>query len=53
MLKIVLVVVQATQGPVGMTLVKVLLFWCMDSDVTELEPRALQAAASPPLSGLD
>lgn len=36
-----------------MTLVKVLLVWCMDSDVTELEPRTLQAAASPPLSGLD
>lgn len=53
MLKIVLVVFQATQGPMGMTLVKVLLVWCMDSDVTELEPRALQAAASPPRSGLD
>lgn len=41
-------VFQATQGPMGMTLVKVLLVWCMYSDVTELEPRALQAAAPPP-----
>lgn len=36
-----------------MTLVNVLLVWCMYSDVTELEPRALQAEASPPPSGLD
>lgn len=46
-------VFQATQGPMGMTLVKVLLVWCMYSDVTELEPRALQAAAPPPPSGLE
>lgn len=43
--------VQATQVPIGMTLVKVLLVWCMYGDVTELEPRVLQAAASPPHSG--
>lgn len=48
MLRVVLTVFQATQVPVGMTLVKVLLVWCMYGDVTELEPRPLQAAASPP-----
>lgn len=51
MLRIVLTVFRVTHVPMGMTLVKVLLVWCMYSDVTELEPRTLQAAASPPHSG--
>lgn len=36
-----------------MTLVNVLLVWCMYGDVTELEPGTLQAAASPPGSGMN
>lgn len=50
MLRVVSTVFQATKVPVGMTLVKVLLVWCMYGDVTESEPRTPPSCSFPTLT---